>query len=47
MIGISDEECVRLIQKELQGFIHYGRGGVITIQNNSAFQSRIAELEQL
>ena len=39
MVGITYEESVRLIKKDLDGMIKYGRGGVITIQDTAALES--------
>ena len=39
MVGISYEECVRIIGGEFNKIINYGRGGIITIEDPSALQS--------
>lgn len=39
MVGITYEESVRIIKKDLAGMIQYGRGGVITIQDAAALAS--------
>jgi len=38
-VGITYEESVRIIKKDLAGIIQYGRGGVITIQDAAALAS--------
>ena len=39
MIGITYEECVRIVRKDLDGIISYGRGGSITINDDFALKS--------
>ena len=39
MVGITYEECVRTIKKDLENAIVYGRGGIITIHNLSTLTS--------
>lgn len=39
MVGISYEECVRIISKDLNGIVIYERGGVITIEDALALES--------
>ncbi len=39
MVGISYEECVRIISKDLNGIVNYERGGVMTIQDTLALES--------
>ncbi len=39
MVGITYEESVRLIKKELAGMVQYDRGGVITIRDATALES--------
>ena len=39
MVGISYEECVRIIGGEFNKIINYGRGGIITIEDTSALES--------
>ncbi|AFY37759.1 putative transcriptional regulator, Crp/Fnr family [[Leptolyngbya] sp. PCC 7376] len=39
MVGITYEESVRIVKKELATIILYERGGIITIQDSSAFES--------
>ncbi|MFK8185649.1 MAG: Crp/Fnr family transcriptional regulator [Phormidesmis sp.] len=39
MIGITYEECVRIMKKELASIVKYDRGGIITIQDLSALKS--------
>lgn len=39
MVGISYEECVRIIRKDLKGIVHYERGGIISIKDALALES--------
>ena len=39
MVGITYEESVRIIKKDLDNIVSYGRGGIITIQDRSALKS--------
>lgn len=41
MVGITYEECVRLIRKDLDQIVIYERGGIITIQDYEALKSII------
>ena len=43
MVGLSYEECVRIISKDLKGIVNYQRGGVITIQDALALESIMIE----
>ena len=42
MIGITYEECVRLVKKELKDILIYQRGGIITIQDEAALVAVIS-----
>ena len=39
MVGITYEECVRIVGKNLDGIVNYDRGGIITIVDASALES--------
>lgn len=39
MIGITYEECVRIMKKDLAAIVKYDRGGAITIQDLAALES--------
>ena len=39
MVGITYEECVRIVKKDLDNIVIYGRGGVITIHDAPALES--------
>jgi len=39
MVGITYEECVRIIRKDLTKIIVYERGGIITIKDHQALKS--------
>ena len=39
MVGISYEECIRLVNKEIKPAIDYARGGVITIRDTAMLNS--------
>ena len=43
MVGITYEECVRLVKKELSSTVEYGRGGVITIKDGAILDKLIAD----
>lgn len=45
MVGISYEESVRLVNKELQGLVQYERGGTITIKDAVALRAQMAQIE--
>lgn len=47
MIGITYEECARLVKKDLHTIIDYGRGGIITIQDVSAMEALASETAYL
>lgn len=47
MIGITYEECARLVKKDLNTIVDYGRGGSITIQDASAMDSLVSEVAYL
>ena len=42
MIGITYEECVRLVNKELHEILTYQRGGIITLQDEAALVALIS-----
>lgn len=42
MVGISYEECIRLVNKEIKPAIDYDRGGVITIRDLAMLTSLVA-----
>ncbi|NEQ44468.1 MAG: Crp/Fnr family transcriptional regulator [Leptolyngbya sp. SIOISBB] len=39
MVGITYEECVRIVKKDLDNIVIYGRGGVITIHDAPALKA--------
>ena len=45
MVGISYEESVRLVNKELNGLVKYERGGTITIKDAAALQAQMVSIE--
>lgn len=45
MVGITYEECVRLVTQKLKPAIIYDRGGTITIRDISILETLIAEYE--
>lgn len=47
MIGITYEECARLVKKDLHTIIDYRRGGIVTIQDAAAIAALIDETTDL
>lgn len=45
MIGITYEECVRLMKKELNTTIIYRRGGNITIKSMTALEELLSKMD--
>ncbi|MEL6814739.1 MAG: Crp/Fnr family transcriptional regulator [Cyanobacteria bacterium J06598_3] len=43
MVGITYEECIRLVNREIKPAIEYGRGGVITIRDADTLAALVSE----